>query len=638
MNRLYLFLFLSAILLTAGCSQKPANVKPYAKKTAKAERLLQSGQPKQAARVYQQLAKEKSTQQNYFRLLTAESFIQSGNIQDAKTYADAIDARQLAPHYRNKLHLIQAQIHLGSGEVEQALKSLAQVAPSQLDLNEQITYHQSLAFAYSLSGKLLQSVRERILLDQLLNTDQRQDNHAAILETLSLIPLKTLQGIQSPPSDPLAGWLSLAILLKQRSLSSSEFNAALERWQQSFPSHPANGQFLESYLSKPRNAFRLPGTIAILLPESGPYARAAKAIREGFMTAYNQQQDSTFKPGIRFYDSDSQPAGLLYQQAVADGAELIIGPLNKKNIQALLETTTLTVPVLALNHIDGLARENFYQFGLSPIDDVEQVAAKAALDGHRRAVLLLPETDTGRRIGTYFEEFWLQHNGVILEQLGYDPQKSDFTQPIKKLLNLDESEYRYRKIRQLLPSVKFVPRRRHDIDSIFLYASAYKARLINPQLRFYRALDVPVYATAHVYSGRPHPSMDIDLDGISFCDIPWLFDAAYQGALSFNALQKIWRQFPNIYYRLIALGIDAFNIVPHLDKLDSIQYAGATGNLLLTQENRIRRNLVCAKFSGGIPVMSGFVEDFSTAPVDITMPEAEESYEPDSFQDLQDAQ
>ncbi len=638
MNRPYLFLFFSAILLTTGCTQKSASVKPYAKNAAKAERLMQSGKPKQAARVYQQLANEKSTQQNYFRLLTAESFIQSGNIQDAKTYADAIDARQLAPQYRNKLHLIDAQIHLGSGEAEQALKRLAQVSPGQLDLNEQITYHQSLAFAYSLSGELLQSVRERILLDQLLDTDQQQDNHAAILETLSLIPLKTLQSIQSPPSDPLAGWLSLAILLKQKTLSSIQFNTELEHWRQSFPSHPANGQFLDSYLSKPHNVFKQPGAIAILLPESGPYARAAKAIREGFMAAYYQQQDSSFKPSIRFYDSASQPAGLLYQQAVADGAELIIGPLNKKKIQALLETTSLTVPVLALNYIDDLARENFYQFGLSPIDDVEQVTAKAALDGHRRALLLIPETDLGRRIGTYFDEFWQQHNGVILEQQGYDPQKNDFTQPIKQLLNLDESERRYRKIRQLIPGSKFVPRRRHDIDIIFLNASPYKARLINPQLRFYRALDVPVYAAAHVYTGRPHPSLDIDLDGISFCDIPWLFDAAYQGALSFNALQKIWRQFPNIYYRLIALGIDAFNIVPHLDKLDNIQYAGATGNLLLTQENRIKRNLVCAKFSGGIPVMTGFVEDFSTGPDTITMPEVEESYEPDSFQDLQNAQ
>ena len=634
MSRLTLSLLLSALLLTAGCPRKSTTVRPDAKNAAKAERLLQSGKPKQAAQVYRQLADKKSTRQNHFRLLTAESLIQSGNIEDAKTYADLIDARQLSPQHRNKLHLVHAQIHLGTGEAEQALKRLSQVSPDQLDLEEQITYHQSLAFAYSLAGELLQSVRERILLDRLLDASRQQDNHAAILETLSLLPVKTLQHMQSQSSDPLTGWLSLAILLKQKNLSSEQFNTGLERWRQSFPSHPASGPFLDNYLAKSRHAFQRPDAIAILLPESGSYAHAAKAIREGFMATYYHQQDSTFKPSIRFYDSESQPAGLLYRQAVSDGAELIIGPLNKKNIQALLETSPLTVPVLALNYIDGLARDNLYQFGLSPIDDVQQVTAKASLDGHRRALLLIPDTSLGQRIGAYFEEFWQQHDGVILEHQVYDPQQSDFTQPIKRLLNLDESERRYRKIRQLIPGIKFVPRRRHDIDSIFLNASPYKARLINPQLRFYRALDVPVYATAHVYTGRPHPSLDIDLDGIRFCDIPWLFDETYQGPLSLAALQKIWRQFPNVYYRLIALGIDAYNIVPHLDKLDTIQYSGATGNLLLTRENRIKRNLVCAGFSGGIPVISGFVETFTPSPDAIPGPEVHETYEPDSFQDI----
>jgi hypothetical protein len=64
-------------------------------------------------------------------------------------------------------------------------------------------------------------------------------------------------------------------------------------------------------------------------------------------------------------------------------------------------------------------------------------------------------------------------------------------------------------------------------------------------------------------------------------------------------LQKTWEQFPRSFLSLIAFGIDAYNVVPHLNKLDSIQYQGATGGLSLNAVNRIERRLICAKFKQG---------------------------------------
>ena len=109
----------------------------------------------------------------------------------------------------------------------------------------------------------------------------------------------------------------------------------------------------------------------------------------------------------------------------------------------------------------------------------------------------------------------------------------------------------------MIPKLEFTARRRHDADVIFLAGHPRASRLLNPQLRFYRASRIPVYATPSIYSGRPNPSQDLDLNGIRFCDIPWLYNDVYQGELSLESLQDSWRQFPSIYLRLIALGIDA---------------------------------------------------------------------------------
>jgi hypothetical protein len=133
-------------------------------------------------------------------------------------------------------------------------------------------------------------------------------------------------------------------------------------------------------------------------------------------------------------------------------------------------------------------------------------------------------------------------------------------------------------------------------------------RLLNPQLQYFRANDIPIYGTSQLYEGQPNPNLDIDLNGITFCDAPWLFPEIYQGDLNMYHLQHIWQQFPASHWRLIALGIDAYQVIPHLNTLTSTTFSGATGNLQMTPRNEITRNLVCAKFSHGIPNVIGFTE------------------------------
>jgi outer membrane PBP1 activator LpoA protein len=356
-----------------------------------------------------------------------------------------------------------------------------------------------------------------------------------------------------------------------------------------------------------KHSFSIPTAIALLLPESGRYAKAAQVIKDGFMTAYHQSQ-SNFQPSIRFYDSSMVNPVSLYHQVIAEGAELVIGPLSKDNIQNLALGTELTIPVLALNHIPNLAKDNLFQFGLSPIDGAKQATTKASLDGHKKALILTPETNQGRRINEYLTEYWQQTGGTILESQSYDAKESDFSKPIKDLLNLDESRYRYNRLKRLLAKdIKYTERRRQDIDAILLSASAKKARSIYPQLRFYRATRVPVYATPNIYSGLPNPSLDIDLNNITFCDIPWLFPSVYTGELSQESLRNQWQFLPRKYLRLLALGIDSFNIITHLEQINLTPYPGATGKLSINMENRITRQLVCAKFIKGIPVIQDSV-------------------------------
>ena len=529
-------------------------------------------------------------QQNQQRLQAIDALIEAGNGTAAKNEADAMNAAELPPDQRVRLRLLYAQILLSFGEAEQSIDSLAQIQPQQLSTDNQIKYFQSLSFAYSLTGNLLASAKSRIEIHPLISSaEELEKNQAAILETLSLLPDSTLQ---SNSTGTLAGWMALSSILKK--INQPDFNALVSQWRTTFSGHPADLSFLDST----QDAASQTKSIALLLPGSGPFVQAGKAIRAGFIAASNHDDSST-KLSFRFYDSEKSTPQAIYNQAVSEGAQLIIGPLAKEQLQGLADTVNFEVPVLALNHIPGLQKKRLYQFSLSPLDDAGQLTQKARADGHQKALLLMPENAAGKRTSGYLTDDWQNQGGTVLETQAYNPKETDFSSPIQKLLNLDESEQRYHKIQALIPAVKYTPRRRQDADTILLSANSAEARSINPQLQFYQAGDLPVYAMPNVYTGQSNEALDADLNKIMFCDTPWLFKKAYEGAFGMDALTETWKQFPSAYFRLIAMGIDAYNLASRLDNLELNPYSGATGTLSLTTDQRIQRQLTCARFKAG---------------------------------------
>merc|ERR1712000_3169 len=78
----------------------------------------------------------------------------------------------------------------------------------------------------------------------------------------------------------------------------------------------------------------------------------------------------------------------------------------------------------------------------------------------------------------------------------------------------------------LRESTEFEPRRREDADWVFLVALPQQGRMIKPALAFNFANDLPVYATSHVFSGVVNSLKDRDLNGVRFCDVPWLLESS----------------------------------------------------------------------------------------------------------------
>jgi len=393
-------------------------------------------------------------------------------------------------------------------------------------------------------------------------------------------------------------------------------------------------ELLEQYQRKAAAQFIELNTLAIMLPRSGPYARAAAALQNGLMAAYYAMPLEQ-RPRLRFYDS-SHPdqAWPLLQQAAQDGANVVIGPLNKHAVDQLVHAGELPIPVLALNRVplDVTPPANLYQFALAPEDEAAQIADRAWSDGHSTALIFTPAGSWGQRIQQSFRNRWEPLGGVVVGAGSYSPKENDFSAPIQQLLHLDQSRTRHRQLQRLLEDkLHFEPRRRQDADIIVLAAKAEKARQLWPQFQFFRAGDLPAYTTSRVYSGEPDPRRDVDLEGMRFLDIPWILQDTEKGPLSRKALHA---QFPGTkgrYARLYAMGIDSFNLLPHLLRLRSHPsevHEGATGRLSMDEVRRIHRQLLWARFKGGTPTLLGYTPHIETGLPQAGSASATETYTP----------
>ena len=96
------------------------------------------------------------------------------------------------------------------------------------------------------------------------------------------------------------------------------------------------------------DGYRPPQKLAVLLPLTGSLATAAAPVRDGLLTGYYGEHRR--RPEIVFYDTAGTSGGAIaaYGNAVAAGADYVLGPLGRDEVSALFRSQ-LSVPVLALN-------------------------------------------------------------------------------------------------------------------------------------------------------------------------------------------------------------------------------------------------------------------------------------------------
>jgi len=331
----------------------------------------------------------------------------------------------------------------------------------------------------------------------------------------------------------------------------------------------------------PAEGYRAGDTVVVLLPESGRFAGAALAVRDGILAAQGADEQGG-RPRLVFRDTgETSDTAAMVRAAVAQGATHVIGPLQKEGVERLASEPALPVPVLALNRATGgtTPPENLYQFALAPEDEAAAAAEKAWAAGRRNAFLLYPASAWGERIATGFRARWGALGGGVIAGAVYDPNAANLSRPVDTLLGPAEAS---------------------AADVLFLVATAERARQLLPLIRARAGDRLAVFATSHAHEG-----VTTGLTGLYYVDIPWLIAPASGDPLSYTSLRARLPDFQEQYARLYAMGIDAYRLAPRLAGLarrPGATFDGKTGILSLDSQRQVRRGLTLARIEAGGPV------------------------------------
>ena len=596
------------LLALAGCATPDGGGFVVQSGETRARNLANTGDAEAAAAAYIGLASEAAgAERDRLSLLAVEQWLIAGDSGRATSAYAGI--AQPPPAANAALERsVRARFLLLDNQPEQALALLETLGAEPLPTDRRLAVQALRANAYIANGEAARGVEVMRQREAWLRgREDIRRNREMLWQSLSVSPAGLLRNSAGDVLDPeTRGWLSLAALASATGQQGVGWSNGAYRWRERNPEHPAVA-LLDGLPETGETLLAYPRQIGLLLPLSGRDALIGSAIQNGFFGAYYANAGGLDdRQGVRVYDINAEGgATAAYDSAVMDGAEFVVGPVRRGDVTELANNSLVPVPVLTLNYLSDqtVAPPGLFQFALAPEDEAVSAAERAIADGHTRAVALVPNSPWGRRLLTSFTARFEALGGQLLDTRTYASGNPDFSGAIEDLMALSGSVRRYQRLRANIGGpLQFDPRRRQDVQFVFLAADAATGRLIKSQLKFHYSGELPVYSTSLIYAmdGRS----DSDLDGVRFADAPWLIAPQHWIAHLPDSFAEYFPQ-EKRFARLHAMGFDAYQLIGNLfsqRNLGGSLLDGASGELHVDAEGRVHRRLAWAEFRDGKPV------------------------------------
>ncbi|HMF23729.1 MAG TPA: penicillin-binding protein activator [Pseudolabrys sp.] len=168
--------------------------------------------------------------------------------------------------------------------------------------------------------------------------------------------------------------------------------------------------------------------VAMVLPLSaqGNAGVAAQSMRNAAEMALAEFKSSNVQLLVKDDGGTLQGAQAAAQQAISEGAEIIVGPLFAQSVGAVGQIARArNIPVIAFSTDASVAARGVYLLSFLPETDVRRIVDFAIVRGKRSFAALLPDNAYGTVVEAAFQQEVARRGGRVLalEKYSIDPNR-----------------------------------------------------------------------------------------------------------------------------------------------------------------------------------------------------------------------
>jgi len=169
--------------------------------------------------------------------------------------------------------------------------------------------------------------------------------------------------------------------------------------------------------------------IALILPltAQGNAGLAAQSMKNAAEMALAEFKVSNVQLLVKDDGGSPQGAQGAAQQAISEGAEIIVGPLFAQSVSAVGQVArSRNIPVIAFSTDASVAARGVYLLSFLPETDVRRIVSYAASRGKRSFAALMPDNAYGTVVEAAFQQEVARHGGrvVVLEKYPHDANRT----------------------------------------------------------------------------------------------------------------------------------------------------------------------------------------------------------------------
>ncbi len=197
-------------------------------------------------------------------------------------------------------------------------------------------------------------------------------------------------------------------------------------------------------VSTPQPAATEPGTqigtgqvrVALILPLSAPgnAGVAAQSMKNAAEMALAEFKNPNIQLLVKDDAGNPQNAQAAAQQAIGEGAEIILGPLFAQSVSAVgVVARQRGIPVIAFSTDASVASRGVYLLSFLPETDVRRIVEYQISRGKRSFAALLPDNPYGTVVQAAFQQDVASHGGRVLALERYPADPGRLAEPVQRV-------------------------------------------------------------------------------------------------------------------------------------------------------------------------------------------------------------